>query len=336
MMKRYEVAIIGCGFVGSHLAKHLGSRFDVATFDIGEQHPLLRKEGIMHKICDVRDFNRLKKNVGKPSVIVHTAIVQIPFINKKPRLGLEVNFLGTQNVCRIVDTDPEIRGLILTGSWHVFGERGLAGRIDEGFGYNPDKVEARAKLYALSKILQEVLIRLYDEQSEDKIYSIIRLGTVLGDGMPEDTAASIFLTNALAGRAVTPFRHSMHRPMFYVGVRDVCRGIERLVERIIDGSMKQDEAFDGHIINLVYPIPITILELAELVRKCVKRSSGGKVVPDIKVIDRGLPIMYRPEDKNLVRIDVSRAKSVLGMKRLMSPQSVIEDLVKKRIHACCE
>jgi len=37
------------------------------------------------------------------------------------------------------------------------GESGLSGVLDEGFGYRPDRVEERARLYALSKVIQEGL-----------------------------------------------------------------------------------------------------------------------------------------------------------------------------------
>jgi hypothetical protein len=36
----------------------------------------------------------------------------------------------------------------------------LEGVVDEEFGYRPDKVEERAKIYALSKVCQESVVRL--------------------------------------------------------------------------------------------------------------------------------------------------------------------------------
>jgi len=79
---------------------------------------------------------------------------------------------------------------------HTIGERELRGVIDEEFGFRPDKVEDRARLYALSKIAQESVVRFYDEVSE-KIFGIVRMGTVLGMLMPEKTAANLFIENGL-------------------------------------------------------------------------------------------------------------------------------------------
>jgi len=60
--------------------------------------------------------------------------------------------MRTHNICRAVAEEPNIKGMILAGSWHTIGERELSGIIDEEFGFRPDKVEDRTRLYALSKI----------------------------------------------------------------------------------------------------------------------------------------------------------------------------------------
>lgn len=57
----------------------------------------------------------------------------------------------------------------------------------------------------------------------DKIYGIIRMGTVLGVGMPERPATNIFITRGLRGEPITPYKHSMYRPMLYVDIEDVCK-----------------------------------------------------------------------------------------------------------------
>ena len=77
-----------------------------------------------------------------------------------------------------------IGGIILASTWHIMGEREFDGIINEEIGFRPDKVEDRARLYVLSKIAQEVITRFYDEMS-DKVFGIIRMGTVLGEKMPE-------------------------------------------------------------------------------------------------------------------------------------------------------
>lgn len=118
-------------------------------------------------------------------LVIHTAIVQIPYINENKRLGYEVNVLGTINVCR------KYWGIILANTWHVMGEREFDGIINEKIGFRPDKVEDRARLYVLSKIAQEVITRFYDEMS-DKVFGIIRMGTVLGEKCPRVKVFCLF------------------------------------------------------------------------------------------------------------------------------------------------
>jgi UDP-glucose 4-epimerase len=152
---------------------------------------------------------------------------------------MRVNVIGTQNVRRAVDENPQMKGVILASSWHTIGESGVEGVIDEEFGFRPDRVEDRARLYALSKIAQESIVRFYDEMS-GKVFGIIRMGTVLGDGMPEKTAANIFIERALRGETITPYKHSMYRPMLYVDIEDVCLAYERFAIKILKGDVRRE------------------------------------------------------------------------------------------------
>lgn len=331
-MKNYDIAIIGCGFIGSSLAEHLckNKNYSVTTFDTRPQQTWLSEFDIPHKTCDVRNYEQLLREINNPNVVIHTAIIQIPEINDQKDLAYEVNVLGTQNICEIVKRNQNIKGMILTGSWHVFGEQGLRGVIREGFGYRPDKVEERARLYVLSKLLQEGIIRFYDERLRGKTYGILRIGTVLGDRMPDDTAAGVFINRALKGEEITPFKHSMFRPMIYVAIEDVCKCLESYINLIVNGLSKTTDS-SLHLVNLAYPRPITIWELTNMVKDSVVKHSKGKIHPTVKIIDKGLPEVYAPEDKNMIRFDVEKAKTFLGIKELISPEEVIDNMIKKRI-----
>ena len=324
---RWVVGITGgAGYIGSSLARHLARSFDVRLLDVKASR-LEFGDGMDFRICDVRNLDEVKKSLEDVDLVVHSAIVQIPAINERKRLGYEVDILGTQNVCRIVDENPRIKGMILAGSWHTVGERELRGVIDEEFGFRPDKVEDRARLYALAKIAQESIARFYDEMSE-KVFGIIRMGTVLGLGMPEKTAANIFIRNGLRGKPLTPFRHSMFRPMLYVDVGDVCRAYESFVRKILNGECIEKGNSLAHIFNVYYPEPITILELAEIVRDAIGKYSDGKIEPEIDVVDSGKPSMFSEQDKKLIRVDVSKASNLLGIGRFKSPRESVEEIVK--------
>jgi len=327
----YEIAIFGgSGFIGSSLVKYLSDSFKVKVLD---RNPVSDHIGrsVNFEFCDIRNYDDVKKGVRDVEVVINTAIVQIPLINEMKRLGYEVNVLGTQNLCEAVERVESVKGMLLAGSWHVFGERGFRGVVDEAFGFRPDKIEDRARVYTLSKIAQETVVRLFDEMSK-KIYGAIRMGTVLGEAMAEETAANIFISQGLRGEPITPFRHSMHRPMLYVDVNDVCRAFEAYAKKILNNEVSKEAGSLAHVVNLVWPRPITVIELANIVRDSIMNCSLGRISPEIKIIDTGQPAVYEPDDKETIRVDIGKAKDFLGMQELSSPEKAIERIVKGRIY----
>jgi len=162
-MSEDEIGIIGgSGFIGSALAEHLGGLFKIRILDVKQVSKDLESK-VNFQRCDIRNYNDLKEKLRGVDLVIHTAIIQIPLINENKKLGYEVNVKGIQNVCEAVYNIDSIRGFLLTGSWHVFGEREFRSVINEEFGFRPDKMEERAKFYALTKIAQETIARFYDE-----------------------------------------------------------------------------------------------------------------------------------------------------------------------------
>jgi nucleoside-diphosphate-sugar epimerase len=326
----YVIGITGgSGFIGFSLAKHLVRFYNIKLLDIKVPEQGFNT-GVRFQQCDVRNYEEVKKALEDVDLVIHAAIVQIPLINENKRLGYEVNFLGTQNICRAVDESPRVKGLILPSSWHTIGERELKGSIDEAFGFRPDKVEERARLYTLAKIAQESIVRFYDEMSE-KIFGIIRMGTVLGERMPEKTAANIFIEHGLKKKPLTPFKHSMFRPMLYIDVEDVCRAYESFAKKILNGEVRKENNSLAHIFNIFYPEPVTILELAEMVREIVIKCSDGKIEPKIEVVDTGQPNIFSSEDKTLIKVNISKAINFLDLGKLKTPKESIENIIRARL-----
>lgn len=329
-MDKYDVLIVGgSGFFGSHLARHMSEVFEVKVLDVKPLPEDLSDE-ISFQKCDVRRYESVKSGVEDSRLVVNTAIIGIPLINAEKQLGYEVNVLGTENVCEAVSESKYTAGLILTGTWHVFGERGLKGVIDEEFGCRPDKVEERARYYALSKTVQENIVRLYDE-GLDKIYGIIRFGTILGEGMREKTAANTFISNALEGKPITPYKHSMYRPMLYVDLDDACRAVESYAKKILNNEVEERRSSLAHIVNFAWPNPITILELAEIVKDAITKRSDGKLVPRIEIVDMGLSNHGEYSKEGSMKLTLKKAMSFLGIKEFTEPRESIEKLVKMRM-----
>jgi len=330
---RQKVGITGgAGFIGSELARHLANSSDVIIVDV-KAPPWDLPKNVEYLYCDIRDYESVKRALKDVDIVIHTAIIQIPKVNKEKKLGYEVNVLGTQNVCRVADENSKIKGFVLAGSWHTIGEREIVGVVEETFGYRPDKVEDRARLYVLSKILQEGIVRFYDEVSE-KVFGIIRMGTVLGQRMPEKTAANMFIERATKRLSITPYKHSMYRPMLYVDVRDVCRAFTAFTSKILNSEINKKGSSLYRIVNVVYPQPVTVVELAEIVREAIAALTMGKICPPIEIVDMKLPQLFSPDDKNKFTVDINRVVQFLGMEKLIPPRESIKHIIRRRlVHA---
>jgi UDP-glucose 4-epimerase len=182
----------------------------------------------------------------------------------------------------------------------------------------------------MSKIAQETTVRFYDEMSK-KIYGVIRMGTVLGEGMPEKTAANIFISRGLAGKPITPYRHSMHRPMLYVDINDVCKAYNAYAIRILKGEICKADNSLAHVVNLCWPKAITIIELSYMIRDAIARFTRGKIRPEIKIVDTDEPIFHVAQNKEETRVDITRVKQLLNLGELTDPKDTIERIVKSRV-----
>lgn len=325
-----KIAIVGgAGFIGKSLAEHLSKTFQVKILDV-RNPPEPLKDRVEYTHCDVTNYQEVANGLAEVDLVIHTVIVQIPLINEQKSLGYKVNVIGTQNICSAVENSQRIKGMILAGTWHTIGEKDLTGVIDEEFGFRPDKVEDRARLYALSKMAQEAIVRYYDEMST-KIYGVLRMGTVLGEGMPQETAANIFIKRGLRGEPITPFKHSMYRPMLYVDVRDISRAYETYALNILNGKLGKSGNSAAHIINVYYPQPITILELAEITKRVITKCTGGQIKPKVEIFDKGIAPLFKKNDIKGIRVDIDKARSLLGIERLRSPEESLTKIVTSQL-----
>jgi UDP-glucose 4-epimerase len=302
-----EIGVVGgSGFIGNSIARFLSKEHKVRIIDINT----IKTEGnLTFKKCDVLDQKSLENSLKGCDVVIDTHIIQIPRINEIKELAFNINVNGTKNVCEFCRKNDS--KLILTGSWHVYGEPPFEKTlIDEEYGYHPEKVSERAKFYVINKIMQEMWVRSYSEIYGIKA-GILRLSTVLGQGMPEKTAANIFINQALKNEDITPFRDTRHRPMLYVDVKDVTEAIRRLIQ-ILNSKCE--------IMHIAYPEPVTILELSEMVKKLSNSKSKIKVVNNVEDI-------FKPEDKKYCHMDLTRLKTKLKIEKLIS----VEDSLKRII-----
>ena len=301
-----KIAVVGgSGFIGQNIAKFLSKENTVRIIDINPSNI----EDVTFKKCDVLNYELLEDSLKGCEVVIDSHIIQIPRINEIKELAFNVNVNGTKNICEACRKNDS--KLILTGTWHVYGEPPFKkNKIDEDYGYHPERVSERAEFYVINKIMQEMWVRSYS-----KIYGlktgILRLSTVLGEGMPEKTAAKIFINQALNNKDITPYRSTRYRPMLYVDVNDVNEAIKKLIG-ILNSKCE--------IIHITHQEPITILELGHLVKRLSNSNS------EVKVVDNAED-EFKVEDKNYCYMDVTRLKKRLGMENLISTEESLKRII---------
>jgi len=304
-----EIAVVGgSGFIGKNVAEFLSKENRVRIIDT---KPISTKEKITFKKCDVLDYKLLEDCLKGCEVIIDSHIIQIPRINEIKELAFNVNVNGTKNVCEVCRKNDS--RLILTGTWHVYGEPPFEKTmIDESYGYHPEKVSERAKFYVINKIMQEMWVRSYSEMYGVKS-GILRLSTVLGEGMPEKTAANIFINQALKNKDITPFRDTRYRPMLYVDVNDVNGAVKRFIE-ILDSRCET--------IHIAYPEPVTILELSEMIKRLSNSNS------EVKIVDNAEDA-FKPEDKDYCSMDLTKLRKGLKLEKLISTEGSLKRIIEK-------
>jgi len=147
--------------------------------------------------------------------------------------------------------------------------------------------------------------------------------------MPEKTAANIFIENALHNKPLTPFKHTMYRPMLYVDIIDVCSAFKLMSSRILESGTAKGTCAET-IVNVVWPKPITIIELSRIVASAISRVSHGNIRPSIQIKDERIPPIHSSRDKSKLKVDISKAKE-LGLDHLNSPKETISRIVGQRL-----
>lgn len=168
MLKDKKILIIGgTGSLGHALVKHLykGNYLWILSRDETKQwlmqNKYLGEKSIHYYICDIRDYEGLKKAVLfiLPDIIINaSAMKQIPVCERFPSESIKTNILGTQNLIDICTNDfiPEI---IL--------------------GVSTDKACKPINAYGMCKAIGEKLYLSANSEYDDTKFLCVRYGNVL-------------------------------------------------------------------------------------------------------------------------------------------------------------
>ncbi len=328
-MNNSKIVIIGSGFIGSSLAKYLKDYFSVTTISKNPQLDWLKNENISHKICDILDYEKLSMEIQDASIVINSAVFRIPQILENNQKGYSVNVLGMENICKIVGENKRTKGLFNIGTVSVLGEKRIEGIIDEEAGYNPDKLEDRSRSYVITKILQENIIRFFDEINPDKFFGTLRVDSVIGENMHKNFVVNKFIDQALSGQNISIYKHSQDKMMAFTTISDICKVVKQLIELILSNPKFSNES-ENHILNLVYPKSYTITQIGNFVKESIVLHSEGKINPKVEIIDKGIPETKEKKLKELV-YDLTKIQKILKINNFISPKTAIDEIIKLRL-----
>jgi dTDP-glucose 4,6-dehydratase len=295
----------GAGFVGSHLCERLlRDGWHVVCLD---NFATGSSANVAH-LADNPRFELQHCNVsahvdvpGTVDAVFHFASPASPVhYLKLPIQTLKVGSLGTLNTLGLAKAKGS--SYLLASTSEAYGDPQVHPQPETYWGHvNP--VGPRA-VYDEAKRFSEALTMAYRREHGLRT-SIVRIFNTSGPRMRPDDGRVVptFIRQALAGE-----------PMTVAGDGSQTRSIQ-YVDDLVEGVLRL--AASGHPgpVNIGNPTEVTVLELAQLIRRLVGSESEIVFVP-------------RPEDDpTLRRPDISLAEKVLGW----TPQVPLEEGLQRTI-----
>lgn len=229
-----NVAIIGCGYVGSAIARYWSQTVGLkvtATTTTVQRVPALEVIAHQVKVVEGNDAEALKSVLqGQDTVLLSVASK-----GGRDLDAYRVAYLETaQTLASILPQLPQVRHLIYTGSYAVYGDRN---------GMLVDELTPVAPANENSEILAETEQVLLNIASDSLKVCIIRLGGIYG---PERELVKIW------SRAAGKTRPGSGRyPTHWVHLDDIVGVIEFIRQRQLDGIYNLVDQSNLHLRELV-------------------------------------------------------------------------------------
>jgi UDP-glucose 4-epimerase len=199
-MAQSETVLVtgGTGFIGSYTAQELVERgHDVVAYDLSTDTRILEKLGVADDvevrrgdITDPTDVFRAVRETGATR-IVHLAALLTTTARENPRLAIDVNVQGTNNVFEAARTlDDQVERVAWASSAAVFAP---PANYDHGWVTEDDLVYPDT-LYGATKEFNEHQAKVY---FEDHDLSHVALRPTVAYGPYRETGGSAFLADII-------------------------------------------------------------------------------------------------------------------------------------------
>ena len=267
--------------------------------------------------ADIRDLNKLKKAISdfKPDIVFHLAAQ--PLVResyKNPVETFEVNAMGTVNIFEACRGVTSVKAIINVTSDKCYENREWA------WGYRETEPMGGYDPYSASKGASELITNSYRqsffnlndfEVTHNALITSCRAGNVIGGGdWAEDRLIPDIVKATSEKRAVEIRNPQAIRPWQFV--LEPLSGYLLIGEKLLSGEKKFADAWN---FGPNYLETLTVKEVSVEMQKFWK---------DIKV---DMSNSVQPHEANYLKLDCSKANSLLNWKPVWSQKKSIEKTV---------
>lgn len=311
----------GAGFIGSHLAERLLDDNNkviiidnLSTGCMENIEHLKANKAFSFHIDTIMNEELMKKLVGDSDVIFHmAAAVGVKYIIDNPLDSIEINVKGTEIILTLANTLGK-KKVIIASTSEIYGKNKDGQRR---FKEEDDRLLGATSItrwsYSCTKALDEFLALAYYREKKLPVV-IARLFNTCGPRQTGRYGMVIprFVKQALLNQPITIYGDGKQTRSFAY-VSDV---VDALV-----GLANHPEAV-GQAFNIGNPNPISIVGLAEKIKKMTNSSSEILHIPYEKAYEKGF------EDMRHRQPDISKIQGLIGYKPKFDTDQLLENIIK--------
>jgi len=307
----------GAGFVGSHLVELLLAEGhsvevidDLSTGSLDNIAPLRDNENFRYIVDSVLNPDVMNTLIQRNDVVFHlAAAVGVRLIVEQPVRTLQTNIEATELVLQLASVNE--KRVLLTSTSEVYGKS-----TKLPFGEDDDLVIGPTSrfrwAYAASKIIDEFLALAFHKERGLPV-TIVRLFNTIG---PRQTGrygmvVPRFVEQALSGQPISVYGDGTQRRSF-TWVKDVVGAINQLA---------WEPKANGQVFNIGHTKDISILELAELVKKLTGSQSKIELVSFEDAFSSDF------EDMHQRMPDISKIQSLVNYTPSLNLPQMLDEII---------
>jgi len=311
----------GAGFIGSHLAEKLLRKDDkvtivdnLSTGSMDNIEHLKTNNKLTFHIDTIMNEDLMKKLIKNCDIVFHlAAAVGVKYIIDNPLESIETNVRGTEIILKLANVLGK-KKVIIASTSEIYGKNKDGQRL---FREDDDRILGTTSIsrwsYSCAKALDEFLALAYHREKKLSVV-IVRLFNTCG---PRQTGrygmvVPRFIKQALLNQPITVFGDGRQTRSFTY-VSDV-------VDALI--SLSKHPKAIGQVFNIGNPRAISIVELAEKIKKMSTSSSKIIHIPYEEAYEKGF------EDMRHRQPDITKIQKLIGFKPKVDIDRILENVIK--------